>query len=152
MKKLLSTGLLGVLAGAGVMLAADVNPGRDVAQRLMNESRSAKEQAAAVAMQLRKGGDLSGIEQRTAAIKNHAASIRSLLGELEASAVLNARQQEALATAKTTAEVLAIMLNNKKTVLEAGSSKSAREGARQYARAVEVRAEMLEKLIRQMGL
>lgn len=152
MKKLLSTGLLGVLAGAGVMLAADVNPGRDVAQRLMNESRSAKEQAAAVAMQLRKGGDLSGIEQRTAAIENHAASIRSLLGELEASAVLNARQQEALATAKTTAEVLAIMLNNKKTVLEAGPSKSAREGARQFARAVEVRAEMLEKLIRQMGL
>ncbi len=152
MKKLLSTGLLGVLAGAGVMLAADVIPGRDVAQRLMNESRSAKEQAAAVAMQLRKGGDLSGIEQRTAAIENHAASIRSLLGELEASAVLNTRQQEALATAKTTVEVLAIMLNNKKTVLEAGSSKSARDGARQYARAVEVRAEMLEKLIRQMGL
>jgi hypothetical protein len=152
MKKPLSTGLLGMLVGAGVMLAADVNPGRDVAQRLMNETRSAKEQAAAVAMQLRKGGDLSGIDARTAAIENHAASIRSLLAELEGSAVLNARQQESLATAKTMAEVLTIMLNNKKTVLEAGTSKSARDGARQFARAVEVRAEMLEKLIRQMGL
>jgi len=152
MRKLFSTGLLGMVVGAGVMLAADVNPGRDVAQRLMNETRSAKGQAAAVAMQLRKGGDLSGIDARTAAIENHAASIRSLLAELEGSAVLNARQQEALATAKTTAEVLTIMLNNKKAVLEAGTSKSAREGARQYARAVEVRAEMLEKLIRQMGL
>jgi hypothetical protein len=45
--------------------------------------------------------------------------------------VLNARQLESLATARTTAEVLAIMLNNMKTMLEAGSSKSAREGAKQ---------------------
>lgn len=150
MTKWLSITVLGALMGGGA-LAADLNAGRDVAQRLLAESRAAREQAAAAAAQLRKGNDLSGLEERTAALENHAQSIRSLLNELEASTVLNARQQESLATAKTTAEVLAIMLNNKKTMLEAGSSKSAREGARQYVRAVEMRAQMLERLIREMG-
>ncbi len=150
--KWLSMGILGALVAGGSLMAADVNSGRDVAQRLLAESRSAKEQASAVALQLRRGSDLSGLEERTAALERHAEAIRSLLGELESSAVLNARQQESLATARTTAEVLRIMLNNKKTVLEAGSSKSARESARQFARAVESRAQTLERLILQMGL
>lgn len=150
MKKWLGITVLGALMGSGV-LAADLNAGRDVAQRLLVESRAAREQAAAAAALLRNGRDLSGLEERTAALETHAQSIRSLLSELEASAVLNARQQESLATAKTTAEVLAVMLNNKKAMLEAGSSKSAREGARQYVRAVEMRAQMLERLIREMG-
>lgn len=150
MTKWLGITVLGALMGSGV-LAADLNAGRDVAQRLLAESRAAREQAAAAAALLRKGNDLSGLGERTAALETHAQSIRNLLSELEASAVLNARQQESLATAKTTAEVLAIMLNNKKAMLEAGSSKSAREGARQYVRAVEMRAQMLERLIREMG-
>lgn len=152
MTRLFCMGIFGALICAAPVMAADVNPGRDVAQRLLGESRAAKEQAAAAAALLRRGGDLSGIEERTAALEGHAAAIRSLLGELESSAVLNARQQESLATAKTAAEVLSIMLNNKKTVLEAGDTKSSRQGARQFARAVEVRAEMLERLIRQMEL
>jgi uncharacterized protein with PIN domain len=150
MTRWLSTVALGTLLGSGVV-AADLNAGRDVAQRLLAESRAAREQAAAAAALLRNGRDLSGLEERTAALENHAQAIRSLLSELEASTVLNARQQESLATAKTTAEVLAIMLNNKKTMLEAGSSKSARDGARQYVRAVEMRAQMLERLVREMG-
>jgi|DewCreStandDraft_4_1066084.scaffolds.fasta_scaffold40816_2 hypothetical protein len=152
MKQLLSLGILGALMTGGALMAADANAGRDVAQRLLSESRAAKEHASAVAMQLRRGNDLSGLEDRTAALERHAEAIRNLLGELEGSAVLNARQQEALATAKTTAEVMGIMLNNKKTVLDAGTSKSARDNARQYARAVEMRAEILERLIRDMGL
>jgi len=152
MKNLLSIGILGALMAGGTLTAADANAGRDVAQRLLTESRAAREQASAVAAQLRRGNDLSGLEDRTAALERHAETIRNLLGELEGSAVLNSRQQEALATAKTTAEVMAIMLNNKKTVLDAGTSKSARDNARQYARAVEMRAEILERLIRDMGL
>lgn len=150
--KCLSLGIFGALLAGTTLMAADANAGREVAQRLMTESRAAKEQASAAVWQLRRGNDLSGLEERTAALERHAAAIRQMLGELEASAVLNARQQESLATAKTTAEVLTIMLNNKKTMLEAGSSKSARDSARQFARAVETRAEMLERLIQQMGL
>lgn len=152
MKQLLSIGILGALMTGGTLMAADANAGRDVAQRLLSESRAAREQASAVALQLRRGNDLSGLEDRTAALERHAEAIRSLLGELEGSAVLNTRQQEALSTARTTAEVMGIMLNNKKTVLDAGASKSARESARHFARAVETRAQMLERLILQMGL
>lgn len=152
MKQILSLGILGALMAGGTLMAADANAGRELSQRLLNESRAAKEQASAVVLQLRRGSDMSGLEDRTAALERHAEAIRSLLGELEGSAVLNARQQEALATAKTTAEVMGIMLTNKKTVLDAGTSKSARDNARQFARAVETRAEMIERLIREMGL
>jgi hypothetical protein len=145
-------GILGALMTGGTLMAVDANAGREIAQRLLSESQAAKEQASAMVLQLRRGNDLAGLEERAAAIERHAESIRSLLGELDGAAVLNARQQEALATAKTTAEVLRIMLNNKKTALDAGNSKSARESARQFARAVETRAETLERLVRQMGL
>lgn len=150
MMKWLHITLPGVLLGS-LAMGADLNAGRDVAERLLAESRAAREQAAAAGRLLRNASDLSALEQQTAALENHAQSIRSLLSELEASSTLNARQQESLATAKTTAEVLAIMLSNKKIVLEAGSSKSAREAARQYARAVELRAQMLERLVRELG-
>jgi len=152
MTKWLSMGILGALMTGGTLMAVDANAGREIAQRLLSESQAAKEQASAMVLQLRRGNDLAGLEERAAAIERHAESIRSLLGELDGAAVLNARQQEALATAKTTAEVLRIMLNNKKTALDAGNSKSARESARQFARAVETRAETLERLVRQMGL
>lgn len=150
MMKWLHITLPGVLLGS-LAMGADLNAGRDVAERLLAESRAVREQAAAAGRLLRNASDLSALEQQTAALENHAQSIRSLLSELEASSTLNARQQESLATAKTTAEVLAIMLSNKKIVLEAGSSKSAREAARQYARAVELRAQMLERLVRELG-
>jgi hypothetical protein len=152
MTKWLSMGILGALMTGGTLMAADANAGRDISARLLSESRAAKEQASAMVVQLRRGNDLAGLEERTAAIERHAEAIQSLLGELEGAAVLNARQQEALATAKTTAQVLGIMLNNKKTALDGGNSKSARESARQFARAVETRAETLERLVRQMGL
>jgi uncharacterized protein with PIN domain len=152
MTKWLSMGILGALMTGGTLMAADANAGREISQRLLSESQAAKEQASAMVLQLRRGNDLAGLGERAAAIERHAESIRSLLGELDGVAVLNARQQEALATAKTTAEVLRIMLNNKKTALDAGNSKSARESARQFARAVETRAETLERLVRQMGL
>lgn len=148
MKKYLSMAAFGALMMGGALMAADANAGKELAQRLLTESRAAKEQASAAVVQLRRGNDLSGLEERTAALERHAKAIRSLLGELEGSAVLNARQQETLATAKTAAEVMAIMLNNKKTMLDGRDSKS----ARQFARAVETRAEMLERLVRQMGL
>jgi len=152
MTKWLSMGILGALMTGGTLMAADANAGRELAQRLLSESRAAKEQASAAVMQLRRGNDLSGLDERTAALERHAEAIRGLLNELEGSAVLNARQQETLATAKTAAEVLNIMLTNKKNSLEGSTSKSARDSARQFARAVETRAQMLERLVLQMGL
>ncbi len=151
MTKWLSMGILGALMTGGTLMAADANAGRELAQRLLSESRAAKEQAAAAATQLRRN-DLSGLHERTAALERHAESIRGLLSELEGSAALSARQQETLKTAKTAAEVLNIMLNNKKNMLDGSNSKSARDSARQFARAVEARAQMLERLVLQMGL
>lgn len=152
MTKWLSMGILGALMTGGALVAADASASRDLAQRLLSESRMAKEQAAAAAALLRRGNDLSALEERTAALERHAEAIRGLLSELEGSAALNARQQEALKTAKATAEILHIMLNNKKNALEGSMSKSARDSARQYAVAVETRARMLERLVLQMGL
>ncbi len=152
MTKWLSMAILGALMAGGTLMGADANAGREIGQRLLSESRSAREQASAAVMQLRRGNDLSGLEERTAALERHAEAIRGLLNELEGTAVLNARQQETLATAKTAAETLHIMLNNKKNMLEGSDSKSSRNSARQFARAVETRAQMLERLVLQMGL
>lgn len=152
MTRWLSVGILGVLMSGGALVAADANAGREISQRLLTESRAAKEQASAALLQLRRGNDFAGLDQRLDALENHARAIRSLLGELEGAAVLSARQQEALATAKTTAEVLNIMLDNKKSAIGGGQSKSSRDSARAFARAIETRAETLERLIRQMGL
>jgi hypothetical protein len=67
MTRWLSTVVLGDLLGSGVV-GADLNAGRDVAQRLLAESRAAREQAAAAAALSRGGRDLSGLKERTAAL------------------------------------------------------------------------------------
>ncbi|MCS7042883.1 MAG: hypothetical protein NZR01_08835 [Bryobacteraceae bacterium] len=140
----------GILVIGGTVPGTDLNANRDVALDVSPESREAREQAPAAGFTPR-GDDLRWLEDRTAARKRHSAEIRSLLGELEASVVLDARRRETLATTRISFEVLAIMLNNKKRVLPAGRTRGARQGARLSVRAVEARPGLLGPLTRHMG-
>lgn len=145
----------GILCAAG-LLAAQVNAPanlKETKDKLLAESRTAREMALQIANQLRKSADASGVRDQIATLEQHAAAIRQLVGELESSAAtLTAKQRQQIETARKVAEILNVFIENKKAMLASVASPEDRENIRYQAIGVAQRAEMIEKTVAKLGL
>lgn len=141
---------------AAALLAADADSQaslKDMAQKLIAESRTAREMAMQIAEQLRKSADTAAVRDQIPVLEQHAASIRQLIGDLESKgATLNAKQRQQLETARKVAEILNVFLENKKQMLNSVTSPRDRDQVRYQAIGVAQRAEMIEKTIAKLGL
>ncbi|MEJ5369956.1 MAG: hypothetical protein WHT08_16705 [Bryobacteraceae bacterium] len=141
---------------AASLLAADADEKtslRDMAQKLITESRATREMAMQIADQLRKSADAGSVRDQIPALEQHAASIRQLIAELESKGTtLTARQRQQLETARKVAEILNVFIENKKQMLASVSSPRDRDNVRYQAIGVAQRAEMIEKTISKLGL
>ncbi len=141
---------------AAALLAADADEKanlKDMAQKLITESRATREMAMQTADQLRKSSDTASVRDQIPVLEQHAASIRQLIGELESKGTtLTSRQRQQLETARKVAEILNVFIENKKQMLASVSSPRDRDNVRFQAIGVAQRAEMIEKTISRLGL
>lgn len=141
---------------AAALLAADADERanlKDMAQKLITESRTTREMAMQIADQLRKSSDTASVRDQLPVLEQHAASIRQLIGELESKgATLTSKQRQQLETARKVAEILNLFIENKKQMLAAVSSSRDRDSVRLQAIGVAQRAGMIEKTISRLGL
>lgn len=87
---------------------------KDTAQKLITESRAAREMAMQIADQLRKSSDTASVRDQIPVLEQHAASIRQLTGELESKGTtLTSRQRQQFETARKMAEILNVFIENK---------------------------------------
>ena len=144
--------------GTSMLFGADVNAGastpRNTAERLLAESRAARQTATQMAEHLKKkNADLSEVNEHIASVEESATKIQTLLKELETSTSnLNDRQRAALDRSVKLAEVMNVFLNNKKTMLADGASAEEIATMRAQAIGVAKRAELIEKSVSKMGL
>lgn len=155
------TNILSVLTlalGTTVLFGADVNAGastpKNTAEKLLTESRAARQTATQLAEQLkRKDADLSRVGEHVASVEQNAAKIHGLLAELEGSgASFNARQRAALDQTKQLAVLMNVFLDVKKAMVADGTGADEREQLRSQALSVAKRAELIEKNVVKMGL
>ncbi len=141
---------------AAALLAADADEKanlKDMAQKLITESRATREMAMQIADQLRKSSDTAPVRDQIPVLEQHASSIRQLIGELESKGTtLTSRQRQQLETARKVAEILNVFIENKKQMLASVSSPRDRDNVRFQAIGVAQRAEMIEKTISRLGL
>ncbi len=141
---------------AAALLAADTDSQaslKDMAQKLIKESRTTREMAMQIAEQLRKTADTAAVRDQISVLEQHAASIRQLIGELESkSTALTAKQRQQLETARKVAEILNVFLENKKQMINSVTSLRDRDQVRYQAIGVAQRAELIEKTIAKLGL
>jgi hypothetical protein len=141
---------------AAALLAADADERanlKDMAQKLITESRTTREMAMQIADQLRKSSDTASVRDQIPVLEQHAASIRQLIGELESKgATLTSKQRRQLETARKVAEILNVFIENKKQMLASVSSPRDRDNVRFQAIGVAQRAGMIEKTISRLGL
>jgi hypothetical protein len=138
------------------LLAADADSQanlKDMAQKLITESRTTREMATQIAEQLRKTADTASVREQIPTLEQHAASIRQLISDLESQGTaLTARQRQQLETARKVAEILNVFIENKKQMLASVTSPRDRDQVRYQALGVAQRAEMIEKTISKLGL
>ncbi len=138
------------------LLAADADSKaglKDMAQKLITESRTTREMAMQIAEQLRKTADTAAVRDQIPVLEEHAASIRQLISDLESQGMaLTDRQRRQLETARKVAEILNVFIENKKQMLDAVSSSRDRDTLRYQAIGVAQRAEIIEKTIAKLGL
>ncbi|MGQ9917309.1 MAG: hypothetical protein ACUVS7_07820 [Bryobacteraceae bacterium] len=148
--------LLPALLCAAALLAADADEKaalKDMAQKLIAESRTTRQMAMQIADQLRRSADTAPVRDQIPVLEQHAASIRQLIGELESKgSTLTNKQRRDLETARKVAEILNLFIENKKQMLSAVSSPRDRDNVRFQAIGVAQRAEMIEKTISRLGL
>ncbi|MFZ5929437.1 MAG: hypothetical protein ACOYX1_18550 [Acidobacteriota bacterium] len=141
---------------AAALLGADTDSQaslKDMAQKLISESRTTREVAMQIAEQLRKTADTGAVRDQIPVLEQHAASIRQLIGDLESKGTtLTARQRQQLETARKVAEILNVFIENKKQMLNSVTSPRDRDQVRYQAIGVAQRAEMIEKTISKLGL
>lgn len=141
---------------AAALLGADTDSQaslKDMAQKLIAESRTTREMAMQIAEQLRKTADTGAVRDQIPVLEQHAESIRQLIGDLEAKGTtLTARQRQQLETARKVAEILNVFIENKKQMLASVTSPRDRDNVRYQAIGVAQRAEMIEKTIAKLGL
>lgn len=141
---------------AVALLAADTDSKtslKDMAQKLITESKTTRQMAMQIAEQLRKTADTAAVRDQIPVLEQHAASIRQLISDLESQgATLNARQRQQLETARKVAEILNVFLENKKRMLNSVTSPRDRDQVRYQAIGVAQRAELIEKTIAKLGL
>jgi hypothetical protein len=141
---------------AAALLAADTDSQaslKDMAQKLITESRTTREMAMQIAEQLRKTSDTAAVRDQIPVLEQHAASIRDLINELESKGTaLTSRQRQQLETARKVAEILNVFIENKKQMLASVTSPRDRDTVRYQAIGVAQRAEMIEKTISKLGL
>jgi len=141
---------------AAALLAADADERanlKEMAQKLITESRITREMAMQIADQLRKSSDTASVRDQIPVLEQHAASIRQLIGELESKgATLTSKQRQQLETARKVAEILNVFIENKKQMLASVSSPRDRDNVRFQAIGVAQRAEIIEKTISRLGL
>lgn len=148
--------LLPALLCAAALLAADADEKaalKDMAQKLIAESRTTRQMAMQIADQLRRSADTAPVREQIPVLEQHAASIQRLIGELESKgSTLTDKQRRDLETARKVAEILNVFIANKKQMLSAVSSPRDRDNVRFQAIGVAQRAEMIEKTISRLGL
>lgn len=150
--------VLTLALGTSMLFGADVNAGastpKNTAEKLLTESRAARQTATQLADQLkRKNADLSKVSEHVASVEQNAAKINGLLAELENSgASFNSRQRETLDHTKKLAELMNVFLDVKKSMVADGASAAEREMIRSQALGVAKRAELIEKNVSKMGL
>lgn len=148
--------LLPALLCAAALLAADADEKaalKDMAQKLIAESRPTRQMAMQIADQLRRSADTAPVREQIPVLEQHAASIQRLIGELESKgSTLTDKQRRDLETARKVAEILNVFIANKKQMLSAVSSPRDRDNVRFQAIGVAQRAEMIEKTISRLGL
>lgn len=126
---------------------------KDMAQKLITESRTTREMAMQIAEQLRKTSDTAAVRDQIPVLEQHASSIRQLISDLESKgAALTARQRQQLETARRVADILNVFIENKKQMLSQVTSPRGSDQVRYQAIGVAQRAEMIEKTIAKMGL
>lgn len=157
MKLTLNSMILGLFAAAG-MLANDatsnaVSP-KQTAEQLLTAATATRTAALDLMNQLKgKKADTSKVSEDVATIEKSAASIHTLLEQLESKkSELNSKQQAELPKAKQLADLLHLFLGQKKDLAADGVSAAERERIRSNAQMVARRAELLEKSVRRMGL
>lgn len=148
--------LFPVLLCSAALLAADADSQaslKDMAQKLITESRTTREMAIQIAEQLRKTADTASVRDQIPVLEQHAASIQRLIADLESQGTaLAARQRQQLETARKVAEILNVFIENKKQMLSQVASPRDRDQIRYQALGVAQRAEMIEKAISKLGL
>lgn len=141
---------------AAALLAADTDSQaslKDMAQKLITESRATREMAMQIAEQLRKTADTAAVRDQIPVLEQHAASIRQLINELESKGTtLTSRQRQQLETARKVAEILNVFIETKKQMLASVTSPRERDTVRYQAIGVAQRAEIIEKTISKLGL
>ena len=157
MKLTLNAMILGLCTAAG-LLANDVNPNaltpKQTAEQLLTAATSTRKASLDLVAQLKaKNADLSKVSEDVSVIEKSAEAISSLVATMESHTnELTSKQKAELPKAKQLSELLQLFLAQKKDLVADGATPEERERIRAKAQMVAQRAEILEKLVRRMGI
>lgn len=150
----MKTTLLMILVCTLAVIPASANSNAPVSQQLVTEARELKLVADNLAAQLKsRGADVSAAESRLEQFTQRASEISRLVAELEQSGLtLDARRQREFDRLKNLAETLNLFVDNKKELLANGNPTAQRLDIRAQAVGVAIRADLIEKTVRKLGL
>jgi predicted component of viral defense system (DUF524 family) len=137
-----------LLATTSSFALANTNP--DTAANLtqiVTEAKKTQLEAKEIGNLLKvKKPDLERVNSKMQLLEQHVEAVRQLISEFESShATLTETQKAELDRMKTTAEVLRIFVDNKKTILASGEAIQKRNTLRAKAIGIAMRAELMQQ-------
>lgn len=136
------------------LIPAFASSNAPVSQQLSTEARELRVAASEVAKVLKqKQADMAQVESRLDQFVQRASQINTLVAQAESNATsLDVRRQREIERLKGLATTLNLFVDNKKQLLESGNAASQKDMLRSHALGVAIRAEMIEKTARNLGI
>jgi septal ring factor EnvC (AmiA/AmiB activator) len=146
--------LLMTLVCALAIIPASASSNAPMASQITTEARELAVKAESLAKQLKqKNADVSSAQAQIEEFTRHASEISRLVAAIEAGGqTLDSRRAQEFERLKSLASVLSVFVGNKQQLLDGGDAGSQRELLRAHIVGIAVRADLIDKSVRKLGL